>query len=400
MKTEIKVPAMGESISEATVGEILKASGSTVAVDDEVLELETDKVNQVLYAPSAGVVTITVNIDDTVAVGQVIGFVDSNGEATTTSAPEAAKEEAASKKEVAAPAAKETAAEPTKSTEPAAKTPLTPTGTVRKGKSDFISGLSKPRELAAVSSGQAAIPVLRPARQPGERTESRKRMTKIRRVIAKRLVEAQQTTAMLTTFNEVDMTAIMDLRKQYQSAFVERHGIKLGFMSFFVRAAVSALQAWPDINSRIDGDEIVTREYYDVGIAVGTDRGLMVPVVRDCDIKGFAEIEGNIVAYAKAARDGKLSVDDLQGGGFTITNGGIYGSLLSTPILNPPQSGILGMHAIQDRPVAMNGEVVIRPMMYLALSYDHRIVDGKGAVSFLVHMKKLLENPGSFALEL
>lgn len=382
MKVEIKVPAMGESITEATVGEILKASGSPVAMDDELLELETDKVNQVLYAPEAGVVTLTVFTDDVVTIGQVIGFVDSEG-ATAAPEPKSEPEPALEPTPEPGPEAPKPAPAPTPAEGPA----------VRQSREAFL------REKPAEPTPSPAAPALVPKTVPGERHETRRKMSKIRKVIARRLVESQQTTAMLTTFNEVDLTEVMALRAKYKEQFIKEHGVKLGFMSFFVKAAVSALQALPDINSYIDGDEIVHREYYDIGIAVGTDRGLMVPVVRDCDQLTFAGVEQSINAYALKAREGKLSMDDLQGGGFTVTNGGVYGSLLSTPILNPPQAGILGMHKIDKRAIVVDDEIVIRPMMYLALSYDHRIVDGKEAVTFLVHMKNLLEDPARLLLE-
>lgn len=386
MKVEIKVPAMGESITEATVGQIIKPNGSAVAADDEILELETDKVNQVLYAPTAGVIHLDVAVDDTVTVDQVIGYVD--GDAAASEAPTAAKEEEAP---AAAPAAP-----PAPTAAPAAPAAPAATGGARQSKDAFVAGLAGGGAKAPAATPAAVAPAAPQA--TGERRETRTRMTKIRKVIAKRLVEAQHTTAMLTTFNEVDLTEVMGLRSRYKEQFAKDHGAKLGFMSFFVKAVVGALRAVPDINSYIDGDEVVHREYYDIGIAVGTERGLVVPVVRDCDAKGFADIELAITDYANKARTGGLSVDDLQGGGFTITNGGIYGSLLSTPILNSPQSGILGMHAIQKRPVVVDDEIVIRPMMYLALSYDHRIVDGKGAVTFLVKIKDALEDPGRLLL--
>lgn len=399
MKLEIKVPAMGESITEATVGSILKPSGSVVAMDDEVLELETDKVNQVLFAPQGGVLSLTVKPEDVVKIGQVIGFIDHDHEQT-----------AAPKKEVAAQPAK--AVEPAKTAETpktapksAPKTPAEPTSGARLSKEDFVA------ETAVSEKAAAAVPAPAPAKRaasvasqpapvaPGQR-ETRKKMTKIRKVIAQRLVESQQNTAMLTTFNEIDMTEVIALREKYKESFAKEHGTRLGFMSFFVKGAVSALKEFPDLNSYIDGEEIVHREYYDIGIAVGTDRGLVVPVLRNCDVLTFAGIESAIANFAAKAREGTLTVDDLQGGGFTITNGGTYGSLLSTPILNYPQSGILGMHMIQKRPVAINDAVVIRPMMYVALSYDHRIVDGKGAVSFLVHLKNCLEDPARLLLDL
>ncbi len=380
MKEEIVVPSMGESISEAMVGEILQPSGSHVELDQEILELETDKVNQVLYAPAAGVLSLNVETDDTVTIGQVLGHIETEGESHVsqekkTDAP--SQEEKKGKKVVTAES------DESKKETPGPK----PSGqTARKGKEAFLSEISDERTEKR-------------APQAEKSKESRKRMTKIRQVIASRLVEAQATTAMLTTFNEADMTAVMALRKQYKETFEKKHGVKLGFMSFFVKAVVSALQYVPGVNSYIDGNELVTRHTYDIGIAVGTDRGLIVPVVRDCDQLTFAEIEQGIGEYATKAREGTISVDDLKGGSFTITNGGIYGSLLSTPILNPPQSGILGMHKIEKRAVVKDDEMVIRPMMYLALSYDHRIVDGKEAVSFLVHVKECLEDPMRLLLE-
>lgn len=392
---------MGESITEATVGEILIPSGSTVNVDDEILELETDKVNQVLYAPESGVLKLNVNTDDVVKIDQVIGHVEpGKGKPKEEKEPEKAEEEKSeSKAEEKKPEPKreEPKAEKPqeKKKEPASKVE----GSARETKSDFIAGLKEGKE-----SKPAAKPEKESAPKPktypkGERIETRKRMSKVRRVIAKRLVEAQQSTAMLTTFNEVDLSKVMELRSRYKDSFQKEHGVKLGFMSFFVKAAVSALRENPELNSYIDGDEIVHREYFDIGIAVGTERGLFVPVIRDCDQLNFAEIEAEIVRYAEKAKNGKLSIEELQGGGFTITNGGIYGSLLSTPILNPPQSGILGMHKIQKRPVVVDDEIVIRPMMYLAMSYDHRIIDGKEAVAFLVHIKDCLEDPARLMLE-
>ncbi len=382
MKAEITVPAMGESITEATIGELIRQDGADVTMDEEILELETDKVNQVLYAPQAGKLNLTVKVDDVVKIGDVIGYVDTEGAA----AP------AAPAKEEPAPQAAKEAPPP-----PPAKGPAAPAASevsARRMQGEFLADLKKPAAApaAATSSTPAVV-------QPTE-PETRERMPKIRQVIAKRLLEAQQTTAMLTTFNEVDMTAVMGLRSAHKDAFLDQHGVQLGFMSFFVKAAVAALQAVPRVNAYIDGDEIVQRHTYDIGIAVGTERGLVVPVVRGCDQMNFAQIEQGINDYAQKARTGGISVDDLQGGGFTITNGGIYGSLLSTPILNPPQSGILGMHKIQKRPVVIGDEIVVRPMMYLALSYDHRIVDGKEAVTFLVAIKDALEDPARLLLNL
>jgi 2-oxoglutarate dehydrogenase E2 component (dihydrolipoamide succinyltransferase) len=411
MKVEIKIPSMGESITEATVGTILKPSGSKVAMDEEILELETDKVNQVLYAPQAGEITLNISADDVVKIGQVIGYVDSEGggvaqkkepeelekkeKSESQKAPEkkqapqdsSSHEARVSKesfvKEVTSPKKEKEKTKEEEDTKGSEKTEKEEPKVSKKEPASEKDTVPSPKIEKPVSSGKR---------------ETRRRMTKIRRVIAQRLVEAQQTTAMLTTFNEVDLSAVMDLRAKYKDYFIKEYNVKLGFMSFFVKATVSALTAFPDVNSYVDGEDIVHRDYYDIGIAVGTERGLIVPVVRNCEKLSFAEIERLIEGFAKKAREGSISVDDLQGGGFTITNGGTYGSLLSTPILNPPQSGILGMHKIEKRPVVINDEIVIRPMMYLALSYDHRVIDGKEAVSFLVHVKNCLEDPSRLLL--
>lgn len=381
MKIEIKVPAMGESISEATVGTILKPSGTQVQIDNEILELETDKVNQVLYAPQAGIVTWKIASGDVVKIGQVIGQIDSEGTATATETPKPAQE-APSKPAKPMPAA------------PIPKALVEGKG-ARISREEFVTDITseKKPEKAVKPTTKSSTP------SPRADKETRRKMSKIRQVIAQRLVEAQQTAAMLTTFNEIDMTAVIELREKYKEIFMKKHGVKLGFMSFFVKAVVEALMEFPDFNSYIDGDEIVHREYYDIGIAVGTDRGLVVPVVRNCDQLSFQGIESAIETYAKKAKDVSLSVEDLQGGGFTITNGGVYGSLLSTPILNAPQPGILGMHKILKRPVVVNDQIVIRPMMYVALSYDHRLVDGKAAVSFLIKIKECLEDPARLQLD-
>lgn len=385
MKVEIKIPPMGESISEATIGSILKPSGSKVKMDEELLELETEKVNQVLNAPQAGVFTLTVKTDDVVTIGQVIGYIDTEGVAVE------AKPAEATPPPPPAPA-------PAQKSVERPKPLVVPAGNARQSREAYIEDVVAPKK-AETAPAPAPAPAAKPRPPVAEGRETRKRMSKIRKVIASRLLEAQHTTAMLTTFNEIDMSAVIEMRNKYKDLFQKEHGARLGFMSFFVKAAVSALQFIPDINSYIDGDEIVHREYYDIGIAVGTDRGLVVPVVRDCDKLGYPGIEKAIEGFAKKAKDGTLTMDDLQGGGFTITNGGVYGSLLSTPILNPPQCGILGMHKIEKRPVVVNDQVVIRPMMYIALSYDHRIVDGKGAVAFLVHLKEYLEDPSRILLE-
>lgn len=399
MKIEVKVPAMGESISEASVGAILKPSGSPVAMDDEILELATDKVNQVIYAQQAGIVTWNVAVDDEVKIGQLLGYIDSAGVAEAAPAPK--KPESTPTKE-AAPI-KEVAA---KKTLPAPQTPpqeAISQPSARMTKEAFAAELAAPQDKAPKKETPPA-PIAPTTPTPSlapQGRETRRKMSKVRQVIARRLVDAQHTAAMLTTFNEVDMSHVMELREKYKETFAKEHGVRLGFMSFFVKAVVTALSEIPDLNSYIDGDEIVHREYYDIGIAVGTEkRGLVVPVVRNCDQLSFAGIEKSIETYAKKAREGGLSVDDLQGGGFTITNGGVYGSLLSTPILNAPQCGILGMHKISKRAVVVDDQIVIRPMMYVALSYDHRIVDGKEAVSFLVAIKNYLEDPARLLLEI
>jgi 2-oxoglutarate dehydrogenase E2 component (dihydrolipoamide succinyltransferase) len=378
MKVEIKIPTMGESVSEAIVSNILKPSGSFVSADEEILELETDKVNQVLYAPQAGQLTLNVKQDDTVKVGQIIGFVETE-----------VKEPKASVKEVK-PVPPPSASTPS----PALVKPSA--GGARKMAEEFAKELKTPvsQQSTTVSSP------LPPKQEPLEEGKvTRKRMSNLRRMIAARLVEAKNTTAMLTTFNEVDMSGIMEIRAREKDKFQKHHGVKLGMMSFFIKGVVGALKAIPEVNAYIDGDEIVTVHTFDIGVAVSTEKGLMVPVLRGCDQLNFAQIEAGIEEFANKARSGKIAVDDLRGGSFTITNGGRFGSLLSTPILNPPQSAILGMHAIVERPVAVNKQVVIRPMMYLALSYDHRIIDGKEAVLFLVHLKELLEDPARLLLD-
>lgn len=366
MKVEIKIPSVGESVAEGTVGAILKPSGSTVKVDEEIFELETDKVNQAVYAPADGVLTLNVKSGDTVKVGQVVGSVDS--EKAAAQAPS-----------------------PLPSPKPQAQPQPQP----------IERGPGIRRSVDEALEPQKKEAVLPPAPSPIQgRGESRKKMTKLRRTIAERLVQVKNQTAMLTTFNEVDMSAVMAVREKEQESFQKKHGVKLGFMSFFVKACAAALKEYPDINGRIDGDEIVHHHFIDIGIAVGTEKGLMVPVLRDADRLSSAEIEKMLKDYAEKARSGKISVDDLQGGTFTITNGGVYGSMLSTPILNPPQSGILGMHNIVKRPVVIEDRIEIRPIMYLALSYDHRIVDGKESIGFLVHIKKNLEEPARLLLDL
>lgn len=372
MKIEIKIPPLGESISEATVSSILKPSGSVVKVDEEILELETDKVNQVLYAPKAGKLTLTVKAEQVVKIGEVIGYVDTEAAGDT-------QEAAAPKK-------------PAEKVPPPAP-PKTEQGpSVRKMAADFVAemkeGLPKqePVKQAPQKEERSSSP------SPSGQT-TRKRMSSLRKMIAQKLVEVKNNTAMLTTFNEIDMSTVIEIRTKEKEAFEKHYNVRLGFMSFFIKGVVAALKAYPTINAMIDGEEIVTYHTYDIGVAVSTDKGLMVPVVRTCDLLSFAQIEASIAEFAKKARSGSISVDDLRGGSFTITNAGSFGSLLSTPILNPPQSAILGMHAIVKRAVVVNDAIVIRPMMYVALSYDHRIIDGREAVLFLMHLKQTLEDP-------
>jgi len=390
MKMEIKVPSAGESVSEATVSQILKESGSVVKVDDEVIELETDKVNQVVYSPGDGVLTLKVKVNDVVTIGQVIGSVDTEAKGATPKPPP--------KKE--APAPKE---EPPPKEEVKALASEGPS--VRKMPAEHVEQLQQAKEeapapISTPAPPQEGVPPVLPKTQREEEAVTRRRMSGLRKTIAGRLVAAKNQTAMLTTFNEVDMSNVMAIRTREQEAFMKRNGVKLGFMSFFIKAAVAALKEFPDVNSYIDGEEIVTFHTYDVCIAVSTEKGLMVPVLHGCDEKSFGEIEQDIGAFAKKAREGRISIDDMRGGSFTITNGGVFGSMLSTPILNPPQSAILGMHTIVKRPVVVADQIVIRPIMYLALSYDHRIVDGREAIQFLVHMKGNLEEPTRMLIDL
>jgi 2-oxoglutarate dehydrogenase E2 component (dihydrolipoamide succinyltransferase) len=410
MAIEIKVPALGESVTEATVGKWLKQAGEAVKVDEPLVELETDKVSVEVPSPVSGVLAaITVEAGATVAVGSVLGRI--NEGASATAAPSPAKP-AASASPASSPAA--TSMPPS----PAARKILEEkgvpesdvAGSGRRGqvlKEDALAASSAPSPSPApaiyVAPAQPAssIPVMRAPSQPNDAArEERVRMTRLRQTIARRLKEAQTTAAMLTTFNDVDMSAVMALRNQYKDLFEKRHGAKLGFMSFFVKACLTALKEIPAVNAEIDGQDIIYKNYYHIGVAVGTDKGLVVPVVREADRMSLAEIEMTIADFGKRARDGRLGIDEMQGGTFTISNGGVYGSMMSMPILNVPQSGILGMHKIEDRAVVRKGEIVIRPMMYLALSYDHRIVDGKEAVSFLVRVKECLEDPQRFVLEL
>jgi 2-oxoglutarate dehydrogenase E2 component (dihydrolipoamide succinyltransferase) len=397
MRVDIKIPAMGESVVEATIGSIFKPSGSAVRAEEEIIEIETDKVNQVLYAPADGQVQFSVKTGDVVKVGQVIGFVEaSEGKAA---APQ--RSGPSPKTSVPAPTPPAVPAPPFVPPKAAPATQVSSSAAARKKVDEALEEISREKQEAAapLPPGRSAPPAAAPEPRTVGR-ETRKKMTKLRRVIAERLVEVKNRTALLTTFNEVDMSSVMSVREKEQENFQKKHGVKLGFMSFFVKACVAALQEFPDINARIDQDEVVYHHYFDIGVAVSTDKGLMVPVVRNADQLSYAEIEKKLKEFAEKARAGTISIDDMQGGTFTITNGGVFGSLLSTPILNPPQSGILGMHNIVKRPIAVNDQVVIRPMMYLALSYDHRIVDGKESIQFLVHIKKNLEDPARLLLDL
>ncbi|WP_417249617.1 2-oxoglutarate dehydrogenase complex dihydrolipoyllysine-residue succinyltransferase [Celeribacter sp.] len=391
---DVMVPTLGESVSEATVATWFKAVGDSVAADEMLCELETDKVSVEVPAPAAGTLTaIIANEGDTVSAGGKLAELSSGaGAASAAAAPAAAAPAASTGKDVEnAPSANKLMAE--KGIDPASVTGTGKDGRIMK--EDVLKAASAPAKAPAPSAApRPASPADDAAR------EERVKMTKLRQTIARRLKESQNTAAMLTTYNEVDMTEVMALRKQYKDEFEKKHGARLGFMSFFTKACVHALKEVPEVNAEIDGTDVVYKNFVHMGIAAGTPQGLVVPVLRDVDNKSFAEIEKEIAEKGKRARDGKLSMAEMQGGTFTISNGGVYGSLMSSPILNPPQSGILGMHKIQERPMAINGEVVIRPMMYLALSYDHRIVDGKGAVTFLVRVKEALEDPRRLLMDL
>ena len=425
MATEVTIPAMGESISSGILAVWHVKDGDYVEKDQPIYELETDKITSEANAEVAGIISLKVAVDDEVDIGQVVASIDESATAPGASAaPASAAPAAPAAQAVAAPVeaapATQAAAAPVEAAvaavaavgaatgtqhplSPAARKAAAETGVNtsniagsgkdgRVTKSDILAVAAAPAAVAApvpVAATPEAAPV---AVDPATR-ETRKKMSPLRRKIAERLVAATQECALLTTFNEVDMSSVMKLRKQHQEKFVERHGIKLGFMSFFTKAVTHALQAVPAVNARIEGNEVVTQHFYDIGVAVGTDKGLMVPTIRDCDQKGFAEIEQDILGYAKAAREGKIQMNDLEGGVFTISNGGIYGSMLSTPIINYPQPAILGLHNITERAVVVNGEIVIRPMMYLALSYDHRLIDGKEAVTFLNKIKEAIEDP-------
>jgi 2-oxoglutarate dehydrogenase E2 component (dihydrolipoamide succinyltransferase) len=427
--TEIRVPTLGESVSEATIGKWFKKPGDAVAVDEPLVELETDKVTIEVPAPAAGVLeAIAAKDGETVAVGALLGEIKEGAKgaaaaATTTGAPDKKQSTTAPIKageEEIKPRAQDKVESQTPkaaSDKPSGDMPVAPSvrkmsaesgieassvpgsgkdGRVTKG--DMMAAI----ERAASAPTPAAAPIQARAPSPADDAarEERVKMTRLRQTIARRLKDAQNTAAMLTTFNEVDMKAVMELRSHYKEAFEKKTGVKLGFMGFFVRACVQALKDIPAVNAEIDGGDLIYKNYYHVGVAVGTEKGVVVPVIRDCDQKSLAQIEKDIADAGKRARDGQLKIEEMQGGTFTISNGGVYGSLMSTPILNAPQSGILGMHKIQERPVAIGGKVEIRPMMYLALSYDHRIVDGREAVTFLVRVKEVLEDPARLILDL
>jgi 2-oxoglutarate dehydrogenase E2 component (dihydrolipoamide succinyltransferase) len=424
MPVEIKVPALGESVTEATVGKWLKKPGEAVAVDEPLVELETEKVSVEVPAPAAGVLSeIVVEAGATVAVGSVLGRI-----AESAAAAPAQPKPAAAQPAPAAPTAQPTRA-PTVAAPAPSQMPPSPAarkimeekgleaadvaGSGRRGqvlKEDALAAEARPSAPEPVRQAPAIYAPTAPAATPAAlrapslpndaAREERVRMTRLRQTIARRLKEAQNTAAMLTTFNDVDMSNVMALRQQYRDLFEKRHGSKLGFMSFFVKACITALKEIPAVNAEIDGQDIIYKNYYHIGVAVGTDKGLVVPVVREADRMSLAEIEMTIADFGKRARDGRLGIEEMQGGTFTISNGGVYGSMLSMPILNVPQSGILGMHRIDERPVVRKGQIVIRPMMYVALSYDHRIVDGKEAVTFLLRVKECLEDPQRFVLEL
>jgi len=399
----INVPTMGESVAEGSMGKWLKKSGEAVKKDELLVEIETDKVAVEVSAPVDGVLTIAAEEGATVTPGQAIGSISGSGAASAPAASPAAAPAAPANAGSAqiksdaslSPSVQRIVTE--SNLDPKAIAATGPKGNITKGDALAAASAPAPAPAAAAPAPKAAAPAAPRADQP---REERVKMTRLRQTIARRLKESQNTAAQLTTFNEVDMTQVMALRTAYKDAFEKRHGVKLGFMSFFTKAVINALHEIPAVNAEIDGTDIIYKNHYDIGVAVGTDKGLVVPVLRDADALSLAGIEKGIAALGKAARDGDLTMDQMQGGTFTITNGGTYGSLMSTPILNAPQSGILGMHNIVQRPMAINGEVKIRPMMYLALSYDHRIVDGKEAVTFLVRVKEHLEDPQRFLLDL
>jgi 2-oxoglutarate dehydrogenase E2 component (dihydrolipoamide succinyltransferase) len=402
--TDIRVPTLGESVTEATVSKWFKQPGDAVAVDEPLVELETDKVTLEVPAPAAGVLSdIAVKNGETVAVGALLGQIQEGAAAAAKPAALAAKPVEAPKP-APAPAAKAPEMPmPPSVRKLAAESGIEPSTVAGSGvrgqvtKGDMLAAIER---AAAAPTPVPSVQMRAPSPADDAAREERVHMTRLRQTIARRLKDAQNTAAMLTTFNEVDMSAVMALRSQYKELFEKKHGVKLGFMGFFVRACIQALKEIPAVNAEIDGTDLVYKNYYHIGVAVGTERGLVVPVVRDADAMSLAQIEKTITDFGRRAREGALKIEEMQGGTFTISNGGIYGSLMSTPILNAPQSGILGMHKIQERPMVVGGKIEARPMMYLALSYDHRIVDGQQAVTFLVRVKECLEDPARMVLDL
>jgi len=405
MAKEIRVPALGESVTEATIAKWFRKAGEAVKADEPLVELETDKVTVEVPAPASGkLASIDAQPGSTVNVGALLGMIE-EGAAGTAAAAAPAKAAEAPKKAEPAKAAEQTLSPAVRKMVEENKVDTSAVaGTGKDGrltKGDVIAHLEKPAAAVAPAAAPVPAPAARAPSAPADASrEERVKMSRLRLTIARRLKDAQNTAAMLTTFNEVDMTATMALRNQYKDLFEKKHGVKLGFMSFFVKACIQALKEIPAVNAEIDGDDIVYKNFYHIGVAVGTEKGLVVPVLRDADNLSFAGVEKTIADFGRRARDGQLQIAEMQGGTFTISNGGVYGSLMSTPILNAPQSGILGMHKIQERPMVVNGQIVIRPMMYLALSYDHRIVDGKEAVTFLVRVKENLEDPQRTILDL
>ena len=427
MATDVKVPALGESITEGTLAQWLKKAGDAVAADEPIASLETDKVTVEVPSPVAGVLTETVAKEgDTVEVGSVIARVDEGAtakapaekavETSAATVPQTAETPAPRQEEVKPQAGSEAEPDHVTTLSPAVRRavlehhldPTTIAGTGKDGRitKDDVLAAANAKKDTAPAAPAAPPPAAPPATSPkpaaasGERKEERVKMSRLRQTVAKRLKEAQNTAAMLTTFNDVDMSAVMEARSRYKDLFEKKHGIRLGFMSFFVKAVALAIRDVPAVNASLEGDEIVYRDYLDVSIAVSAPKGLVVPVLRNAQAMSFADIEKTIADFGKRAKEGTLGIDDMTGGTFTISNGGVFGSLLSTPILNPPQSGVLGMHRIEERPVALDGQVVIRPMMYLALSYDHRLVDGREAVTFLVRVKEAIEDPTRLLIDL
>ncbi|MFT6084235.1 MAG: 2-oxoglutarate dehydrogenase E2 component (dihydrolipoamide succinyltransferase) [Alphaproteobacteria bacterium] len=405
MSVEVKVPQMGESVTEGTIANWNKNVGDSVAADELLVEIETDKVTMEVNAPSAGILAeITAQSGDTVEIGALLGVISTDGAAVVS--------QKSANNNAEAEAKQETQSEPVKPVENSTKSNIAmPSATTTAANKNIdlstVSGtgrdgrILKEDVLRSANNIQTASPASKPQNRPETGGEERVKMTRLRQTIAKRLKSAQENAALLTTFNEIDMTNVMGLRNEYKETFEKKHGCRLGFMSFFIKAVVNALQEIPAVNAEIDGTDIIYKNYYNIGVAVGSPNGLVVPVVRNCESLSFSQIEQTITNYGRAARDGKLSMADMQGGTFTVSNGGVYGSLMSTPIINPPQSGILGMHKVQQRPMVMpDGSIQARPMMYLALSYDHRIIDGKEAVTFLVRVKENLEDPRRLLLDL